>query len=289
MAVMGMRRINICAMRKDRKALLERLQTLGTVDPDIDLPEDYEYDCVDVTSSRQMFEKQILRSEQALEILDEYAPIKKPSSLAGKELRKMSDLKDAEARRNDIADTISAILDLKRRVDDCKSDIIRLMTQEETLTPWLSLDIPAGLKGTRYTSFFTGTVPASVTKEGIIQGIAAEQNGGSAGALSLKVLYTDNDFIYFTLICLKKDAALVENALREKGFTRTTLSGDKTPAGMKDDMEKQKEQDEKQVLELSDSIALYSDKRTDIMLLRDYYAAREGKYDLLGKHVLSCC
>ena len=96
MAVMEMKRINICAMRKDRKALLERLQTLGTVNPDINLPEDYEYDRVDVTSSRQMFEKQILRSEQALDILDEYAPVKKPSSFAGRELKTISDLSDGK-------------------------------------------------------------------------------------------------------------------------------------------------------------------------------------------------
>ncbi len=281
MAVMEMKRINICAMRKDRKALLERLQTLGTVNPDINLPEDYEYDRVDVTSSRQMFEKQILRSEQALDILDEYAPVKKPSSFVGRELKTISDLKDAESRRNDIADVISSILDLKRKIDDNKSDIVRLMTQEETLTPWLSLDIPAGLKMTRSTAFITGTVPATLTEEGISACVAEKAPGLSA--LSVKTLFTDQDYIYFTAICLKKDAETVESALREKGFTRTTLSGDRTPSQMKEDIKNQIAHDEKQVLELSDSVALYSDKREDIMLLRDYYAAREGKYDLLGK------
>lgn len=280
MAVMGMRRINICAMRKDRKALLERLQTLGTVVPDIDLPEDYEYDTVDVASSRQLFEKQIMRSEQALEILDEYAPIKKPSSFAGRELKSTSDLKDAEKRRNDIADVISVILDLKRKIDDSRSDIVRLMTQGETLTPWLSLDIPAGFKGTRNTAFITGTVPAAMTEDGIIQCVS--EKSPEVRALHLKTLYSDQDFIYFTLVCMKKDSEAVESALRERGFTRSTLSGDRTPAQMKEDYEKQIALDEKQVLELSDSVAIYSDKRPDIMLLRDYYAARAGKYELLG-------
>ncbi|MCR5304163.1 MAG: V-type ATP synthase subunit I, partial [Lachnospiraceae bacterium] len=281
MAVMGMKRINICAMRKDRKALLEKLQFLGTVDPDIDLPEDYEYDRVDVTSSRQLFEKQILRCDQALGILDEYAPIKKAPSIAGRELKASSELKDAETRRSAIADKVSAILDLKRRLDDSKADIIRLITQEETLTPWLALDIPAGMKGTRNTSFIIGTVPAALTEEGIVSCIS--EKSADIKALSLKTLYTDTDFIYFALICLKKDAETVENALREKGFSRIALTGDKSPAQMKADMESQKQNDEKRIQELAESIASYSDNRTDIMLLHDYYAARAGKYELLGK------
>ena len=57
MAIVQMQRINICALKKNRKAILERLQELGAMEVDIRL-EDEEL-CVkqDVSNSRSTFER----------------------------------------------------------------------------------------------------------------------------------------------------------------------------------------------------------------------------------------
>ena len=41
MAVLKMQRISICALKKDRKAILEKLQSLGTLEVDHILDEDF--------------------------------------------------------------------------------------------------------------------------------------------------------------------------------------------------------------------------------------------------------
>ena len=89
MAIVQMQRINICALKKNRKAILERLQELGAMEVDIRLEDEELCEKQDVSSSRSTFERRSQTADQALHILDEYAPEKKGmlDSLAGKQLR----------------------------------------------------------------------------------------------------------------------------------------------------------------------------------------------------------
>ena len=77
MAIVQMQRINICALKKNRKAILERLQELGAMEVDIRLEDEELCEKQDVSSSRSTFERRSQTADQALRILDEYAPEKK--------------------------------------------------------------------------------------------------------------------------------------------------------------------------------------------------------------------
>ena len=76
MAVLQMQRINLCALKKNRKAILERLQELGAMEIDIRLEDDSGYTTMDVSNSRATFEKKAQTADRALEILQRYAPEK---------------------------------------------------------------------------------------------------------------------------------------------------------------------------------------------------------------------
>ena len=88
MAIVQMQRINICALKKNRKAILERLQELGAMEIDIQLEDDNLGEKQDVASSRALFERRAQTADQALVILNTYVPEKKGmlDSLAGKPL-----------------------------------------------------------------------------------------------------------------------------------------------------------------------------------------------------------
>ena len=73
MAIVQMQRINICALKKNRKAILERLQELGAMEVDIRLEDEELCEKQDVSSSRSTFERRSQTADQALHILDEYA------------------------------------------------------------------------------------------------------------------------------------------------------------------------------------------------------------------------
>ena len=66
MAVLQMQRISICAMKKNRKAILERLQELGAMEIDIQLSDESGYKKMDITSSKATFEKQAQTADHAL-------------------------------------------------------------------------------------------------------------------------------------------------------------------------------------------------------------------------------
>ncbi len=71
MAVLQMQRISICAMKKNRKAILEELQSLGVLE--IDAEElDPELKTMDTMNARLIFENASL-CDQAIEILDEFS------------------------------------------------------------------------------------------------------------------------------------------------------------------------------------------------------------------------
>ena len=93
MAVVSMQRIHICALRKDRKAILEALQRRGVVEISDDSQDDHDKSAeevfyhIDVSDSADQLQNNIRLAEQALEVLDEYAPEKKSlfSGMKGKE------------------------------------------------------------------------------------------------------------------------------------------------------------------------------------------------------------
>ena len=71
MAIVQMQRINICALKKNRKAILERLQELGAMEVDIRLEDEELCEKQDVSSSRSTFERRSQTADQALHIRDE--------------------------------------------------------------------------------------------------------------------------------------------------------------------------------------------------------------------------
>lgn len=57
MAVLKMQRISICALKKDRKAILEKLQSLGVVEINHVIEEDEDFKKMDTAGQKAGFEK----------------------------------------------------------------------------------------------------------------------------------------------------------------------------------------------------------------------------------------
>ena len=69
MAVLEMQRLTVCALKKDRKFILEKLQNLGVLEVDHVIGEDEDFKKMDTAGRRQGFEKAAASADQALEIL----------------------------------------------------------------------------------------------------------------------------------------------------------------------------------------------------------------------------
>ena len=89
MARLQMQKIGICALKKDRQALIEELQRKGAVQlVDQEPPEEGAFGKTNTMEQRSGYERTIQACKQALEVLDKYAPVKE-SPLAALEGRRM--------------------------------------------------------------------------------------------------------------------------------------------------------------------------------------------------------
>ena len=109
MAVMQMQRVSICALKRDRKAILEKLQTMGVMEMTQVLDDESGFEKMDTQGARNTFEKKANLADLALDILQEYAPEKKSllSSLEGKKLIEKEAYNQVAVRKEEMMDIAS--------------------------------------------------------------------------------------------------------------------------------------------------------------------------------------
>ena len=102
MAVLQMQRISICALKHDRKAILEKLQSMGMIEMHQVAQDEAGFEKMDTQSAKSSFEKRVQITENALDVLNQYTPEKKSmfASLEGRELKTGRDY-DAFAQKYD--------------------------------------------------------------------------------------------------------------------------------------------------------------------------------------------
>src|SRR5699024_2150569 len=112
MSVLQMQRISICALKKDRKAILEELQELGVLEIETSKVTADGLDRPDTAEEKQRSEKQALMLDQALDVLQEYAPEKTSifASLEGKKLVARGSFLAAVKEREAILESAGKIL-----------------------------------------------------------------------------------------------------------------------------------------------------------------------------------
>lgn len=283
MAVMQMQRISICALKENRKAILEKLQALGVMEIDTTVLQDEDLQKMDTSSNRQVFEKQAVMADHALEVLDTYAPEKKSmlSSLEGKPLIGQPEFHHSIELRGQILQDAKNLTEWSRKISEKQAAIQKLENQAESMTPWLALDIPMAGENTEQTVSFIGTLPGALTKESIHQ-MVSEQNE-QLEAFDVKVLYTDRDTTYLAVTALQSEAAAVEEALRRFGFARPSYLANRTPAQEKAGYEKKIGRLKEQVEELKEKIRACAGSRRKLQEISDYYRIRSDKYEVLGQ------
>lgn len=212
MAVLEMQRLTVCALKKDRKFILEKLQNLGVLEVDHVIGEDEDFKKMDTAGRRQGFEKAAASADQALEILERYAPEKRSmfAALEGKKLISPGEERRVREERRDLLKAAREIYDLDRERAEELSEITKLENSIGSLTPWLGLDVPMKNSGTRRTVMLVGTMPGGTTVESIYE-VLAEKAPEIIGA-DIHVVLAEQSAVYLALICMKEDADAAEEA-----------------------------------------------------------------------------
>lgn len=283
MSILQMQRFSICAMKKERKAILEKLQTLEVMEIDTSVIMDEGFNVLDTLADKQLFEQRVGKAEQALDILKEYAPEKKSmlAGLAGKELIDRESYAHSVAKQTEILSTISRILELRKAMLEQQAEIVKLETQKEALTPWLALDIPMDYIGTKHTHVLIGSIGSAIDLETIYEKLALQ--APDIEAVEIEIVSTSLNQTCIVVLCLEEEVKRVEDALRTFGFTRPVKESAKTPSECCAEFEVQISTANVEIEEAKEEIIRNATARNEIQVLSDYYRVRSQKYDVLGQ------
>ena len=282
MAVMQMQKVSICALKRDRKAILEKIQSMGIMEVS-QIREDIPgLEKMNTQTARSMFEKNAASADTALGILAEYVP-EKTSMFAGLEGKKLVDRQSfdqAVERKDKVMGVAASVISQQKKIGEYRASIQKLENQIESLEPWMKLDVPMAFRGTDKTAFLPGSFSQELTLEDIY-GMILEDAQEAAGA-DVTVLSSGKDGTYVAVLCLREDEGKIEEALRKGGFSRPSQLTAQIPARAKESLQNQIQDLKEEIRKCQEEISRYAYERTNLRLVSDYFRARARKYEVLG-------
>ena len=282
MAIVRMQKLSICANKKNRKAILEFLQSLGAVEIFTDAIDDEDLRRKDTQAARSSFERSADSFDKVLKLLNTYAPGKKQGMalFAGKDSIKREDYDRVVSNIRSYLEDSTEILRDEKELTECSGLIQKDKNQIESLRPWMELGIPMSMSGTKETAVLIGSLPENCTADQLYAAAAKELP--EPVSLSADILSVSNEMTCVCVVCMKRDSARVEENLRSIGFARPSQMTDSVPRDAVKELEDDIASQEARIETLKKQIASYAPKREDYKIAADYFRSRAEKYRVLG-------
>jgi Archaeal/vacuolar-type H+-ATPase subunit I len=281
MAVLQMQRLLICALRKDRKSILELLQRRGVIEISDTLVEDNIFHKSDVTKVKSELERNIALVKDAIEILTSYQNEKKSmlAPLYGLKEASTEDYSDFREKHDAIIQTANKIILLSKTIAEYQAEILKLNTQAEILVPWTALDVPMNFTGTKYTKAYIGTLQNQWTLEEIYGKL------NEHSPLNVDIISSSKDQTCIFVLCRREKAEAVYEDLRGMEFSLPGFSFDLNPAKQLSDLKNQIEEAQKSIDQAIGQMKEFQKQNDTLLFLYDYDTMRLEKYDAIG-HLL---
>ena len=279
MAKVQMQKIEMIALLKDSKSIVERLQRRGVME--IYHASDNELLSLNTNGIIAQFDRNLLSAKNALELLNRYSN-KKASMLELLNGRKAVST-DKFAESKELADkTLSmcySILDCSKKITDCNNEIAKLKTQIDTLSPWVGLDLPQNFKGTKTTRCYMGTLPDMHQAEEICQKLLTADENAVA---EVEVVSSRKEQTCVVITCHKSVAEAVFGAARDIGFAQLSGVSKYTPD---EEIKRLEDSVNTNIKKIDDGEAKIKDcngNQDKIEFLIDFLAMRRDKYTAIN-------
>ena len=291
MAIVKMQKLGLCAAKTHRKEILETLQQLGVMDIDNQYIQDSELEQTDTRTAMTTFEKNAATLDEVLRLLKTYANVSSGGGLFSEPEKVSKEKFDGIVeRQNRFMRHAGRILDAEKEIAEAKGIIKKDENQIIALQPWVSLDIPMGLRGTRLMRTLVGQMPGTWTAESIyavaIQGLGAaneeEKDQPDEFPVEVKIISAENGVTNVVVMCLRRDRDQVRANLRSAGFAPPPGDEKGLPSERIEYYEKDIAAQSEKIAELEKKISSYADEAGDFRIAADYYRTRAEKYRLLA-------
>lgn len=227
MAKLKCRLLNIFGVKEQQDALLRRLQEMAVIDLETAasdaetsvIPNGY-FSSAD--ENNEEFVRRFQKADSALKFLSERFPESRGllSFLSGPRMVKNSDFYLDEKAQKNASAIAEEIISLEKSITENRSEILKLNTQVEQLTPWKELDIPTNFTGTETTDCLIGTVQGNLNVEELSL-ILTERLEDTA--VYIETVFTLKDITGVFLCFNSSNKSRVEDILRDLGFARPSV------------------------------------------------------------------
>ena len=285
-----MKKVQVCATRKNRKPILEFLQRKNIVELiDIKTP-DSVFSKMDTEKGRATFRRNVEEVQNARMELDKLVPVKGEglAFLKGREAISTQDYHDFYDVQEAVLRDAGRINRLAREIVEAKAEIVRAEAALDVLAPWLDLPVAQTFKGTRRTRAFVGSLAGELSLQKIYEKIA--QVAPDLDPLHIEIVWQSKQITCILAVALKKDAARAEEALRAIGFAYPAGASANLPEEERQRLLSRKEAAQHSIKAATAEIKSLAHRREEFKMLEDHLAIREEKYAVIerlaqSKHV----
>ncbi len=278
MAMLRMQRVNVYALLKYCKDILEDLQRRGVVEiENVDIEDSVFYK--DDTSAFQAQYNGIANTaKQAREILAKYAPQKKGllDSFKGRKQLTRTEYNKLADDAPDILRAAYDILSYQKNIEQNEAEKIKYQQQLEMIRPWLALDVPMTFSGTATTKAFIGKFAPPKSSEQITTQLAEYLTGDEA--FDIETVYSDNNQSCVFVLTSKKDSEAVGDALRRIGFEYPPYVSTVTPQMREKEINRHISNRDGRILENEKNIKALEKYYDKLAFLEDYYTMKSDRY-----------
>lgn len=275
MAKLQMQKIEMIALLKDSKSIVERLQRRGVME--IYSTNNDDLLKINTTGIISVFERNMYTAQNALVLLNGRNK-RKESMLSFLKGRK-SVSTDKFAQNKDFTDeTLSmcySVLDCSKKITDCNNEIAKLETQIDVLKPWVGLELSQSFKGTRLTRSFIGTFPDEIHAQDIEnQLIQTDENA----VAEVDIISSRKEQTCVVVTCHKDVSDIVFTHIRDMGFSQLSALSTLTPADEVKKLEDKVMYNRKKIKECEETLDNLCNECEKIKFLIDYLSMRKDKY-----------
>lgn len=274
--------LRVCAMREDRKTILECLQRLGALELKVEETPEEGFFRVDKESEAQVFERSAATAKQTLGALDEVVPQKKGmlESFRGRRPLSAEDYQRVAAESGAVMQDCARLLELRRQRTELAAERVRIGAAMAQLEPWLPLDVPLRFSGTRTTGALIGAVPEVYTAEQLTAALAERE---PELLFELEIVGEPKGQTCLVLLCPRDQLGQAEQALRQLGFAKPSGLGDGLPEERRRELSARMEEIDRQRDERQREMEALAPRRPDIENTADYFLVRAEKYHAIGE------
>ncbi len=222
MAILNMKHLRLMLVRSQKRELLRELARLGCVQV-TEMGDALQQEEAEGLVRREGSELTALKGqhsslERAVQLLDSYAPEKKPLLSAKPELESERFLETGDLEQMlELAEAIGRREDRIRRLSAEES---RQRSVIESLRPWEELDLPLETEGTERSSLVLGSLSARIPLSEVEEALAQ-----AAEEAELFPVSRDKSQQYVLLLAAKEQLAAAQECLRGFGFAAASLNG----------------------------------------------------------------